>query len=79
MDGRDDLFFPPSPPRAHDMCMVHENGVYAILEQQPMAIAKLLTARRTDVCAYPPQAGRYNGQSSYTSQHMSRTAVGEGG
>ena len=27
----------------------------------------------------PPQAGRYNGQSYYTSQHMSRTAVGEGG
>ena len=27
------------------------DGVYAILEQQPMAIAKLLTARARDLCA----------------------------
>ena len=35
-------------------------GVYAILEQQqPMAIAKLLTARARDLCAaLPPLAGR---------------------
>ena len=37
-------------------------GVYAILEQQPMAIAKLLAAR-LGTCERPPQSGRHNGQS----------------